>query len=86
MAVTSALVAGTSWLQWQAMETQTTQNETIIDQMRAEQEIMKQQTAQTDTVIEQMRPNSACGNRAFHEPLEARRRPQPAAAVAAGSQ
>jgi hypothetical protein len=49
MAVTSALVAGTSWLQWQTMEAQTKQNETIINQMRAEQEIMKQQSAQTDT-------------------------------------
>lgn len=55
VAMTSVAMAVTAMMQWLTMEIQTKQNETIIDQMRAEQEIMKQQVAQTDAVIQQMR-------------------------------
>ncbi|MGH8177545.1 MAG: hypothetical protein ACREV5_14895 [Steroidobacter sp.] len=55
MAVTAVAVAITTVMQWLTMEAQTQQNEIIINQMRAEQEIMKQQSVQTESVIEQMR-------------------------------
>jgi hypothetical protein len=62
MALTSIAMVVTSSLQWMATKVQLGQNDAIILQMQAEQDvlkeqvlIMKQQSAQTDAVIDQMR-------------------------------